>query len=93
MVARLLFEVNYEFINRSSSIGLNYLKITIIIILITARGFIQHFHSSSKYIIKQVAFFFFLIDRHLMSMAPILTPRTRGLVAGMTPHQAGLATV
>ena len=36
---------------------------------------------------------FFLIDRHLMSMVPILTPRTRGLVAGMTPHQAGLVTV
>ena len=47
MVARLLFEVNYEFINRSSCIGLNYIKMTIIItiiILITARGFIQHFH-------------------------------------------------
>ena len=26
MVARLLFEVNYEFINRSSSIGLNYIR-------------------------------------------------------------------
>ena len=44
MVARLLFEVNYEFINGSSSIGLNHTKITIIIIIITARGFIQHFH-------------------------------------------------
>ena len=45
MVARLLFEVNHEFINGSSSIGLNHSKITIIIIIIiTAGGFIQHFH-------------------------------------------------
>ena len=47
MVARLLFEVNHEFINGSSSIGLNHIKVTIIIIIIikiSARGFIQHFH-------------------------------------------------
>ena len=97
MVASLLFEINYEFINRSSSIGLNHEIVIIIIIIIiivalfsipTRWLFINIYYKT-----RDTRFFFFLIDRHLMSMVTILTPRTRVLVAGMTPHQAGLVTV
>ena len=68
MVARVLFEINYEFINGSSSIGLNYIKITIIIIIDNNSNNNNNGTwlysvfplggSLSIYIIKHVRFFF-----------------------------------